>query len=232
MGLLIRLLRLLRPEDLIVTALAALALPIAEGWVRGASTADPAGDPSVLTGILGLIAVAGVLACVLTRGPDEPPPLADGHLTLQGWARFPLAAGLGIVAVQTLPGLGVDPDPFAGIAFLATFAGAVLHPRLPEVPVVYRRAMVLPMMALAAGAFDRIIGRGLGDMFGAFFGGTAPAEVAALWPLILGAVGMLYVMLVVAPRAIADPGAGGVAWVVRFAFLVGSIAVAAALGIR
>jgi hypothetical protein len=53
-----------------------------------------------------------------------------------------------------------------------------------------------------------------------------------VWPLVLGAVGTLYVMLVVAPRAIADPGAGGVAWVVRFAFLVGSIAAAAALGVR
>jgi hypothetical protein len=92
--------------------------------------------------------------------------------------------------------------------------------------------MVLPMLALAAAAFDRIIGRGLGDMFAAFFGGVAPAELTALWPLILGAVAALYVMLVVAPRAIADPGAAGVAWVVRFAFLLGSIAVAAALGVR
>jgi uncharacterized membrane protein YvlD (DUF360 family) len=230
MRVLLRLAGLLRIEDLLLALLTAVGVPLLERWLRGAATTDPGGDPSVLTGILGLLGVAGVIACVLTRGPDEPPPLEDRELTLQGWARFPLAAGVGIVALETIPGLGIDPEPFAGLTFLAVFVGALLFGKLPIVPVTARRLLVLPMVVLAAGAFDRIIGRDLGGMALDLLGGAQP-EVAAFWPLIVGAVAMLYVMLVVAPRAIADPGSSGFAWTVRFGFLLLVVLLAAVLGI-
>lgn len=228
---LLRLAGLLRVEDLLLALLTVIGLPLLERWLRGTvAEATGTGDPTVFTGILGLLGVAGVIACVLTRGPNEPPPLEDRALTLQGWARFPLAAGVGIVALETVPGLGFDPEPLVGIAFLAVFAGALLHPRLPVVSVTARRVLVLPMVVLAAAAFDRIIGRDLGGMALDLLGGAQP-EVAALWPLLLGAVAMLYTMLVVAPRAIADPGASGFAWTVRFLFLLGIVLLAAVLGI-
>lgn len=232
MRLLLRLAGLLRLEDLLLAALTAIGIPLLERWLRGTvAEASPSGDPTALTGIMGLLAVAGVIACVLTRGPDEPPPLADRALTLQGWARFPLAAGVGIVALETIPGLGLDADPFAGLTFVAVFAGALLHPKLPVIPITARRFLVLPMVVLAAGAFDRIIGRDLGGMALDLLGGAQP-EVAAFWPLILGAVAMLYAMLVIAPRAIADPGASGAAWTVRFLFFLVVVLLAAILGIR
>ena len=221
----------LRLEDLLLVALMVVGLPLLERWLGGAVAQSPSGDPSVLTGLLGLIGVLGVIACVLTRGPDEPPPLEDRALTLQGWARFPLAAGVGMVALETIPGLGLDPEPLAGVTFLAVFAGALLFPKLPVLPVTTRRLLVMPMVLLAAGAFDQIIGRDLGGMALALLGGSQP-EVAAFWPLILGAVAMLYVMLVVAPRAIADPGSSGLAWAVRFVFFVLVVVLAAFLGIR
>jgi len=221
----------LRLEDLLLVALTALGLPLLDRWLGGGGAESPSGDPSVLTGLLGLIGVLGVIACVLTRGPDEPPPLEDRALTLQGWARFPLAAGVGIVALETIPGLGFEPQPLAGVTFLAVFAGALLFPKLPVLPVTARRLLVLPMVLLAAGAFDQIIGRDLGGMALDLLGGSQP-EVAAFWPLILGAVAMLYVMLVVAPRAIADPGSSGLAWAVRFVFFVLVVVLAAFLGIR
>jgi hypothetical protein len=232
MRLVLRLAGLLRLEDLLLAMLTVIGLPLLEGWLRGTVVeASPAGDPSALTGVLGLVAVAGVVACVLTRGPDEPPLFRDRALTLQGWARFPLAAGVGIMALETIPGLGVDSEPLAGLTFLAVFVGAFLHPRLPVVPVTVRRVLVLPMVVLAAAAFDRIIGRDLGPMAVDLLGGAQP-EVAAFWPLILGAVAMLYTMLVVAPRAIADPGSSGVAWTVRFLFFLGIVLLAAFIGIR
>lgn len=61
-------------------------------------------------------------------------------------------------------------------------------------------------------------------------GGTQP-DMAAFWPR-LGAVALLYAMLVVAPRSIADPGASGIAWAVRFGFLLAAVVIAAILGIR
>ncbi|HYO43017.1 MAG TPA: hypothetical protein VES19_07425 [Candidatus Limnocylindrales bacterium] len=232
MRLALRLAGLLRLEDLLLALLTAVGLPLLERWLRGTVVdASPTGNPSALIGIVGLLAVAGVIACVLTRGPDEPPLFRDRSLTLQGWARFPLAAGVGIVALETVPGLGFDPEPLAGLTFLAVFAGALLHPRLPVVPVTARRVLVLPMVVLAAAAFDRIIGRDLGPMALDLLGGEQP-EVASFWPLLVGAVAMLYTMLVVAPRAIADPGSSGVAWTVRFLFFLGIVLLAAFLGIR
>ena len=232
MTLVLRIAGLLRLEDLLLALLTAIGIPLLERWLRGTvAEASPSGDPSALTGVVGLLAVAGVIACVLSRGPDEPPPLADRALTLQGWARFPLAAGVGIVALETIPGLGIDPEPLAGLTFLAVFAGALLHPRLPVIPVTARRLLVLPMVVLAAGAFDRIIGRDLGPMALDLLGGAQP-EIAGFWPLILGAVAMLYTMLVVAPRAIADPGSSGVAWTVRFLFFLVIVLLAAFIGIR
>jgi hypothetical protein len=226
-----RLASILRLEDVLMALVAAVVIPAVDGSMGNAGTATGSGDPSTLTGIVGLLAVLGVIACVLTRGPGESSPLADGQLTLQGWARFPLAAGVGIVAERTIPGLGLDPGALVGIAFLATFAGALLHPKLPVVPVVARRAMVLPMVIVAAGAFNQIIGGDIGQVLVDIAGGTAPAGEAAFWPLIVAAALTMYAMLVIAPRSIADPGASGPAWMARFLFLLASVSLASFLGI-
>jgi hypothetical protein len=212
---------LLRWEDVLLAAVALVGLPLLE-LVRGAGAAtDPGtGEPTALTGAFGLVAVLGVLACLCTRGPGEPPPLADGQLTLQGWARFPLAAGVGIVALETLPGIGLDGEPFTGLTFLVVVVTAVAGGFLPVVPVALRRALVTPMAVLAAGAFDEVMGEGLGGLLGDAARGEVPPEVAAFLPLIVAAAATLYVMLVVAPRAIADPGASGGAWAVRFLLLL------------
>jgi hypothetical protein len=228
----LRIAGLLRVEDLLLALLTAIGIPLLERLLRGTVVEpSPSGDPTALAGVMGILAVAGVIACVLTRGPGEPPPLAEGSLTLQGWARFPLAAGVGIVALETIPGLGIDPEPLAALTFLAVFVGALLHSWLPVVPVTGRRLLVLPMVVLAAGAFDSIIGRDVGGMALDLHGGAQP-QVAAFWPLLLAAVAVLYAMLVIAPRAIADPGASRVAWTVRFLFFLGIVLLAAILGIR
>jgi hypothetical protein len=225
-----RLASALRIEDVLLTLSAAVLLPALDRWL-GTAGATVSDDPTPLVGAVGLIAVIGVIGCLLTRGPEDSPPLADGGLTLQGWARFPLAAGVGIAADQTIPGLGVDPQGLVGLVFVATIAGALLHGRLPIVAVAWRRLMVLPMVLLAAGAFNQMVGDDLGRMILDFAGGAAPSSVVALWPLLLGAVGAAYVMLVMAPRAIADPGARGSDWVIRFLFLIASVLLSAALGL-
>jgi hypothetical protein len=227
----------LRLEDLLVTALVVIVLPLLDHLVTGSAAGGTgsgtgAGDPpSLPAALFGLVAMVCVGACVLTRGPGEPPPLQDGTLTLQGWARFPLAAGAGIAAVESSRGTGLDLEPLVGILFLVTFVGALIHPRLPVVPVAVRRGLMLPMTFVAAAAFNGIIGHDMGGVFADLIGGAQP-QVAAFWPIILGAVVMLYVMLVVAPRSIADPGANGAAWAVRFLFLAVCVVGAAAVGIR
>jgi hypothetical protein len=62
--------------------------------------------------------------------------------------------------------------------------------------------------------------------------GGAQPQVAAFWPLLLGAVAIPYAVLVIAPRAVADPGASGVAWTVRFLIFLRVVPLAAIPGIR
>ncbi len=179
--------------------------------------------PGPLTGLLGLVAIGGVVVCLFTRGAGERAPFGDGQLTLEGWARFPLTAGIGIVAVETLPGIGLDDGPVFGLTLVAVVVSVVAYSYLPVVPVIARRALVTPMAILAAGAFDQLMGSGLSDVTRGLLTGSAPPEMDAFLPLILGVVAVLYTALVVAPRAIADPGASWPAWILRFLFLLAAI---------
>lgn len=229
-----RLGRLLRLEDVLMSVVALVGLPLLDRLTStpASSTSDltaTTGSPSALAGAFGLIAVAGVLACLCTRGPNEAPPLDGSTMTLQGWARFPLIAGIGIVAIETLPGLGIAPDPAVGLTFVVV-TGTTLGSRwLPVVPVPVRRLLVTPMALLATGTFNEILGGGVGGTIAGALRGDAPPEIGAFLPLILGAILALYAMLVIAPRAIADPGASWLAWTVRFLLLLASLVLGDAL---
>jgi hypothetical protein len=215
----------LRVEDLLMAGVALVAPRVLDALAGQPPTIPSTVDagPPLLVTLFGIVAILGVLACVATRGPDEPPPLGDGPMTLQGWARFPLAAGVGVTAIETIQRPGFDPEPLVGVTFLLVVVTAIAQPRLPIVPVVVRRALVTPMALLGAGAFNRIIGDDLGSILGGFVGPSAPPQMLAFLPIVIGAIGVMYVMLVVAPRSIADPGASGVAWLVRFVFLLGAV---------
>ncbi len=219
-----RLARWLRVEDLLMAAVAFIGIPlIAAVTGSGGGALLSPDSPTPLAGLIGLVAIVGVLICLGTRGPGEPPPLGDGQLTLEGWARFPLVAGMGIVATWALPGLGLDGGPVIGLTVLVVFISVMAYSHLPVLPVAARRALVTPMAVLAAGAFDQLMGSGLSDVVRGMLAGDAPPEASAFLPLILGVVAVMYTALVVAPRAIADPGASWVGWIVRFLFLLGAV---------
>ena len=224
-----RLVALLRWEDVLLSVVAFAGLPLLGRLMAGSGGPLPAtgaGAPTPLLGAVGLVAILGVFACLCTRGPGERAALAGDTMTLQGWARFPLAAGLAIIALETVPGLGIDPDPLVALAFLLAAISAFAGGRMPVAPVAARRLMVTPMALVATGVFDDILGAGSGGVgatLGGVLRGDAPPEVTAVLPLILGAIAVLYTMLVIAPRAIADPGASGLAWIVRFLLLLASL---------
>jgi hypothetical protein len=224
-GILARLARLLRVEDLLFAALGLFGLPLL-GRLIGLGSPQPVTSegPTAFTGAFGLVAIAGVLACLCTRGAGEPAPFGDGSLTFEGWARFPLVAGVGIVATQTLPGLGIDGDPVLGLALVAVTLSVLAYRWLPVVPAGVRRALVIPMGVLATAAFDDLMGGGLADATRELLTGQAPPGAGAFLPLIIGVVAALYAALVAAPRAIADPGATWLTWAFRFAFLLVALA--------
>jgi hypothetical protein len=222
-----RLRSLIHWEDTFLALVALVVVPVLNvAFARAGGTVPGTRDVGPITGLFVLVAIGGILACLFTRGPDEPPPLGEGSgLTFQGWARFPLAAGVSIVAIDTLPSIGL-PSGAGGLVFLAVVVSVFAHRWLPVIPVATRRLLVLPMGMVGAGAFDRIIGSNLPHIMGLVTRSPQDDPTRAFLPLILGAVLMVYVMLVVAPRSIADPAARGWPWIVRFGLLLA----AAALG--
>ena len=222
-----RLRSLIRWEDSFLALVALAVVPVLNAVFGGsAGTGSGARGVGPITGLFVLVAIGGIIACLFTRGPDEPPPLGEGKgLTFQGWVRFPLAAGVSIVAIDTLPSIGL-PSGAGGLVFLAVVVSVFAHRWLPVIPVATRRLLVLPMGMVGAGAFDRIIGSNLSQIMGLVTQRPKDDPMRGFLPLILGAVLMVYVMLVVAPRSIADPEARGWPWIVRFGLLLA----AAALG--
>ncbi|HTK72855.1 MAG TPA: hypothetical protein VL331_10210 [Croceibacterium sp.] len=221
-----RLRSLIAWEDTFLALVALAVVPVLNAVFGGsAGTGSSARGVGPITGLFVLVAIGGVIACLFTRGPGEPPPLGDGGLTFQGWARFPLAAGVAIVAIDTLPSIGL-PSGAGGVVFLAVAVSAFAHRWLPVIPVATRRLFVLPMGMVGAGAFNRIIGSNLPHIMGLVTRSPKDDPTRAFLPLIVAAVLMVYVMLVVAPRSVADPEARWWPWIVRFGLLLA----AAALG--
>lgn len=221
-----RLRSLIHWEDTLLALVALAVLPVLNHFLAGSGgTGSGVRAVGPITGLFVLVAIGGIIACLFTRGPEEPPPLGDRGLTLQGWARFPLAAGVSMVAIDTLPSIGL-PSGAGGLIFLAVIVSTFAHPWLPVIPVATRRLLVLPMGVVGAGAFNRIIGSNLPDIMGLVTRSPKNDPTRAFLPLILAAVLMVYVMLVVAPRSIADPQARWWPWIVRFGMLLA----AAALG--
>ena len=214
-------------EDTFLALVALAVVPVLNVAFAGAGgTGSGTRAVGPVTGVFVLVAIGGIIACLFTRGPGEPPPLGEGNgLTFQGWVRFPLAAGVSIVAIDTLPSIGL-PSGAGGLVFLAVVVSVFAHRWLPVIPVATRRLLVLPMGVVGAGAFDRIIGPTLPHIMGMVTRSPKDDPTRAFLPLILAAVLMVYVMLVVAPRSIADPEARGWPWIVRFGLLLA----AAALG--
>jgi hypothetical protein len=211
-----RLRSLIHWEDTFLALVALAVLPVLDVVFAGS------GGTGVgpITGVFALVAIGGVIACLFTRGPGEPPPLGDRGLTFQGWARFPLAAGVGMVAIDTLPSIGLRGSGVAGVVFLAVAVSAFAHRWLPVIPVSTRRLLVLPMGVVGAGAFNRMIGSDLPDIMGLVTRSPKGDPTRAFLPLIVAAILMVYVMLVVAPRSVADPEARWWPWIVRFGMLL------------
>jgi hypothetical protein len=73
------------------------------------------------------------------------------------------------------------------------------------------------------GAFDQMMGSGLSGATLDLLTGQAPPGSSVFLPLMLGVVAALYMALIAAPRAIADPGATRLTWLIRFLFLLAAL---------
>lgn len=224
----------LQVEDFALFALLALVEPLLDGWV-GHSLADlgpwtetAEGAAGPLRGSLLLAAGLGAVACLLTR-PRGHAAKGGAELVggLEGWARFPLMVLVAAVAAAGLEGFGVRTGEgcfFAAVILLSL--PLVVYPRLPEVAVPLRRLLMTPITLIGASAFNAVATGVLGDgeLLNALPARDDPTFGFAVFVLSLlaAATGAFYVLLVVAPRAVAGAGGGKFWWALRFAlFLAG-----------
>jgi hypothetical protein len=214
-------LRHLRVEDLLLFAwlvVSPVVLPRTHS-TGFASGSDPIG------GLLDLAALCGAAACLTARRADA------SHTGLVGDRGFAYAIGpiFGAVAFaidDSAARLGLAGSATLIPLALPVVAAIAARLYLPPTTAAVRRALVTPFILAASGFFSGFLS-GLTDLFdlgalGAAVSGGRAGEALAVLGLGLLGVLVFYVMLIYAPRQVADREGTPLGWALRFAlFAVG-----------
>jgi hypothetical protein len=217
-----------RVEDLLLAAWLIVVEPLL-------APADPAGSsgPSVLEGVLGLAGLIGLAVCI---GARSAPGVISG-LTAGGevaWTIGPLIGAFALVVDETREDLALgDAGPVIAvvlvvIAVLARWRGPVLDAR-------QRRALVTPFILVAGGAFGEFLSGlrdlfDLRDLFASLDAGGLDVGLAVfVVGLALLGVIVFYVMLIYAPRQVAEREGSPGSWAFRFVVFVVSLVIGTTL---
>jgi hypothetical protein len=214
-------------EDLLLAAWNLVAIPVGGLFADSWSSREPAP-------LLGAIEVAAVLLAIIalaTRPTGEHEPPTEYRVWMLSG---PLIGALALVGDAGVEHLGLPgTDVVLGIALLVGLGATAFSHHLPVVDPVRRRLLVLPLILLAAGAFQEIAsglvgGLDAGKFVASIASGSATAQDVTLAALVLGLVvlasAVFFAMLVVAPRELAQPEPRPSVWFRRFGlFLVSSL---------
>jgi hypothetical protein len=217
--------RHIRAEDLLLFAwliVRPLVLP-AGGSVVGGSDRDPVG------GLLDLVALCGASACVASR---SRPGVQSGLLGDQGvaYAVGPLVGAVAFAIDDCAARLGLTGG-LALIPIAVPIAVAVAARfLLPPLSAEGRRALVAPFVLATSGFFGSFLAsftdvfdlRWLADSLTR--PDQAPGALAILGVASLGTL-IFYLMLVFAPRQIAQREGTTATWAVRFAVFLDGLAI-------
>lgn len=229
MARLVRVANRLRIEDWLLGAWIGLVAPLFGRLDASSGPFDP-GRP--LEGTLQLVGALGALACLITGRSDAP--AGSGPGPLQRASIGPLVGGLLLVIVVGATGVGLA-GPAVDVAIVVTIAGLVaVRLRWPALPTSTRRILVTPFIFATGGIFwsvvDQVVG-GAGGSGGASAGPAAGASVQeiALELGIFGAFsGIYYLMLIYAPRQVAEAEGSPLTWLVRYGLFLASVIVGVA----
>jgi hypothetical protein len=170
-----------------------------------------------------LFVIAGVCACVSlatrTRGADDERENILG--TLQGYAHFPLLAGLALVFILGLGLLGSPlPDATFPLTFLFILVVILGHKWLPQVDGLYRRLLMTPMILVSTWIFTATVdtifsGLDLRTLLRSFGTAGFDAVSSAFWTTTLASL-VFYLMFIFAPRQVTSSGGSLRDWLARF----------------
>jgi hypothetical protein len=187
-----------------------------------------AGGPDPVLGLLDLVGLLAFAACI---GARSEPGLESG-LVDRGDLRYavgPLVGAFAFALDDVRDRLGL-PDALAALPIVAAALVAVVaRLRLPPLTAIQRRALVTPFVLVASRFFGEVLG-GLTPIFNLRSLASSMAEPGGIAGTVFVAavatagVALFYVMLVFAPRQIADREGTGTAWTVRFVLFIVSLA--------
>lgn len=211
-------------EDILLAVWNLVAIPVGTAIAGSWSSREPAP-------LLGLIEVVAVLLAIVALATRPSGPVAPPNEFRTWILSGPLIGALGLVGEAGARRLGVPgTDVVLGIALIVGIGAIVLGDHLPVIEASRRRLLVLPLIFIAAGAFQDIgseLARGL-DVGGfvAEWGSVAgsPSQALALGLIVLAfavfGTAAFFAMLVIAPRELADPEPRPSVWLARFALFV------------
>lgn len=219
-----RLRRATRWEDLLLAAWLILVAPLL-------TPADPvvAAGPSTFDGLLGAVGLIGLAACIGARSaPGVTTGLVSGGEI--AWTIGPLFGAFALVVDSTIENLGIsDSGPvlaavLVGVAIAARF-------RLPALEARQRRALVTPFILVSAGSFTDFMS-GLRDLFDlrGFIADVQAGGLDITYSLFivgLAVAGVLifYLMLIFAPRQVAEREGSPGTWALRFLLFIVSLTI-------
>jgi hypothetical protein len=195
----------------------------------GVNPLGPFGGTHGRTAALASFAAAiGAALCLSTRSSGDAPDGATPRDGFEDYARIVSMVLVGMLIMAGQMALGRDPS-------LGWFFGALgllsltylLYGHLPTAPGVVRRALMTPAILLGTTAFTDFAQRML----------PARAQLGVLWrphasghdaqalivELLLGAVGVFYILFIVAPRKAAGAAGSPLWWGARFLVFLGGM---------
>ncbi len=217
-----RLRRHLRLEDALLFVALVVVEPILFGPQGGSAPAGP--DP--LVGLLDLAGLLAFVACLAARsGPGVVSGLVGRNDLL--YAVGPLVGALAFTLDETSGNLGLEGN-LALVPIVAGVAVAIMVRLLvPPLSAVQRRALVTPFILVTSRFFGDFLSglTGIFDLRQLAAAIANPGDLAGTAALVvIGGAGILvfYVMLVFAPRQVADREGSAGTWAIRFLlFLLG-----------
>jgi hypothetical protein len=219
-----RLGRHVRVEDVLLAIWLIVIVPV----FAPATGSEPTAGPNLVLGLLDLVGLLAFAACLGARSEAgvQSGLMARGDVL---YAVGPLFGAVAFAFDDLGERLGL-PDGLAWLPLaLALVIGILARLALPPLSAVQRRALITPFILIASRFFTDFVGgfTGLLDLRQLASAATEPDGVAGTAFVVAFAtvaIAIFYLMLVFAPRQVADREGTAGQWVVRFALFVVSLA--------
>ena len=212
---------LLVTEDWLLAAWVSIATPL---LFRAQGGGGPFDSGAPLLGTLRIVAVAGALICLAARRSPSDTPAGERSI-IKGGAVGPLVGAILLVTISGFTAVDLPSGVGTVIVIAALAAMVVVHFAVPPLATPIRRALVTPFVLVSGALFWTFIAAITGEPGSATpaAGITNSSTALAAGGFLIAFSGVFYVMLIFAPRQVADRQGGIVTWLFRYALFAAGV---------